>query len=29
MTHAYMVTWDESKVSVFYVGSTIRKVVKG
>lgn len=28
MTHAYMVVWDECKVPVLVVGSTIRKVVK-
>lgn len=28
MTHAYLVTWDDCKVPVFVVGSTIRKVEK-
>jgi hypothetical protein len=28
MTHAYLVVWDDCKVPVFVVGSTIRKVVK-
>jgi hypothetical protein len=26
MTHAYLVVWDDCKVPVFVVGSTIRKL---
>jgi hypothetical protein len=29
MTHAYLVVWDDCKVPVFVVGSTIRKLAKG
>jgi hypothetical protein len=28
MTYAYLVIWDNCKIPVFVVGSTIRKVVK-